>query len=487
MNLDLLVRASVLTAAMVLISQPAAAQNRAGSVFAQIFNVGGADEITQGQQGISGSIGCGNGPPNDDEFNPDSLFQSDGDIYDFCNNLTVRPEWGDAIAADPNGSVQRMQAGYAPDELFMQTDQASALASIQINNVSQRIAQIRLARRGLEDLGGYALERGKGMGPAVGAANAASARGPYAPESILQAGDFAAALQRGFSSGDGFLGIEGLSVFLNGEYTRLDAANSATEVGSEGNGGGFTLGIDKQLGESAYLGLAFGYSYLATDFNRGFGESELHDLTFSTYGSMFFGEYFYVDGVVSGSILLFDQKRSVPTGLGGVFSDLESKPEGWNVTADVGMGGEFSLKPVDLNPYLRAAVSQTEIGGFEESGSSLALDIDDQNNTSVTLSPGLSISLPVSTSFGVVSPYVRGEYVHEFGDQADDVRGNLRLIPGASFRLTPNKTDEDYGRAGGGVTTTLGHGVSVFADYDVLLGFSNLVVHTATIGGRLQF
>lgn len=487
MKLHPLVRTSAIAAVAALLSQPSAAQERAGSVFLQIFNVGGVDETLGNQSGLSGSIGCGNGAPNDSE-NPTSLFASDGDIFTFCGNLTTAPEWdtqdsrGEAAAPE---AITRMEEALAPTQGFMQTDQAAALAGLQIDNVTQRIAQIRLTRRGLEDLGGFAFERSEEPEWVLGLADA---RGLRAPESSLAPGAFAAALERGFSSGDGLLGIEGLAAFFNGEYTRIDASESSNEAGSEGNGGGFTLGLDKQLGEKAFLGLAFGYSYLATDFDHDFGDSNLNDITFSSYGSVFFGEHVYLDGILSGSILLFDQERKVPSGvMDQPDFEIESDPEGWNITGDLGVGGEFSLKPFDLNPYLRVAVSQTEVDSYDEHGSSLALDIDEQENTSVTLTPGLSVSLPVSTSFGVVSPYVRGEYVHEFGDQADDIRGNLSLIPDASFELTPNNTDEDYAHAGAGVATTLGKGISVFADYDVLLAFSDLVVHKATIGGRFEF
>jgi len=506
MKTRLLLCSSVVVATALLLPMTAAAQQRAGEVFLQVFNVGGTAETLTTQNGFAGSLGCGaTGPGGGDRGGADLIsvlnaaldtpnFDDSAvpvaerrELFRFCDDLTqnaLAGGWDAEVAAV--SEVELMQEGLAPDELFMQTDQAAALATLQITNVSQRIAQIRLARRGLGSLSGYALERNETAQPILALGDPFDPRARERQAMGAEAA-FAAGLHRGFSSGDGFLGVEGLSAFVNGQYTRLDQSNSSHEVGSDGNGGGFTLGIDKQLGENAFLGLAFGYSRLETDYNHNFGNSDLDDFTFSLYGSNFFNEQLYVDGIISGSVLDFDQTRKVPAAFGPSYNHLNSSPDGWNVTGDFGFGGEFELSPVDLNPYLRFAVSHTRVDSFNENGSTLALSLGSQDSTSVTLSPGLSVALPLSTSIGVVSPYVRAEYVHEFGDQADNIRGNLALVPEAGFKLKPTGTSRDYGNVGGGATLTLANGLSAFADYNAVVGYSHLVVHKATLGGRLAF
>ena len=278
MKFRLLALTSAIGAASALLAQPAAAQSHASSVFLQLLNVDGPATTLGSQNGQGqGSVGCGSGTGDTMAELDTSSHQ---DLYHFCSNLTKNSAagWFNDQSASPTGGVQRMEAGLAPDEAFMQTDQAAALATLQVNNVSQRLTQIRLVRSGLGDLGGYAFERGQPAEPGLAMTDPG---GLQAPQSDVPGPAFAAALHRGFSAGDSFLGIEGLSAFINGEYTRLDASNSSHEVGSDGNGGGFTLGIDKQLGKSGFLGLAAGYSYLSTDFNHDFGDSSLNDVTFS--------------------------------------------------------------------------------------------------------------------------------------------------------------------------------------------------------------
>lgn len=501
----------IAAAASLLISAAANAQSAAGQVFLQVFNVGSPEEsVGQGGQpfgGIIGSVGCGGtGPGGGDNGGADLIavlnqaldtpgfddsavpLEQRRDLFRFCDNLTANDGLGTMGWDNQNGSGGEnfsQQEGLAPDQLFSQTDQSASLTRIQVNNVAMRVKQMRLARRGLEDLGSYAFTRGDDETQSL-----QDSFGLHETQNVNDGEIFAQALKRGFSAGDGLFGIEGLSAFVNGEYTHVDADSSSREVGSDSDGGGFTVGMDKQLGENAFAGLAFGYSRLDTDYDHNLGDADLDDYTFSAYGSVFFDERFYADGIVTGSILRFDQTRKIPAALGPGFKDLDSEPDGWNITTDMGLGGEFKLEqlgPVELNPYLRVAVAYTDIDGFSEDGSSLALKVRSQDNTSVTSTLGMSTSLPLSTSFGVVAPYLRGEYVHEYNDQADNLRGNLAIVPQAGFKIRPNSTDRDYGTAGAGVAATFGEGLSAFADYDVLLGFSNLVVHQVTAGGRIEF
>jgi outer membrane autotransporter protein len=117
----------------------------------------------------------------------------------------------------------------------------------------------------------------------------------------------------------------------------------------------------------------------------------------------------------------------------------------------------------------------------------MALTVDDQDSTSITSTIGLSVALPISTGFGVVSPYLRGEYLHEYQDQGTEITGNLRVNPLESFRLRPNSIDRNYFGAGGGMTLALGEGISAFVDYHIVLGYQDLVAQQATLGGRLEF
>ncbi len=137
-----------------------------------------------------------------------------------------------------------------------------------------------------------------------------------------------------------------------------------------------------------------------------------------------------------------------------------------------------------LNPYARLGVYHTDIENFREHGGdgSMSLEFDGQDVTSLPLTLGGSVVYSISTSRGIIAPYLCVEYLCEFLDQAADAKGFLSVIPGARFKIEPNSTDRDYGTVGAGLSMTLRCGWSGYVDYDALVGYSHLDSHTATFG-----
>jgi outer membrane autotransporter protein len=142
-----------------------------------------------------------------------------------------------------------------------------------------------------------------------------------------------------------------------------------------------------------------------------------------------------------------------------------------------------------FNPYALFHVLRTKVDGYVEKGGdgTMSLTIDDQEVTSVTGTLGLSVSRNFSVKTGVLSPYIRGEYVHEFNDQADSVRGYLTIIPQANFTLRPNDVDRHYSKVGAGLVSTFRDGLSGFVDANLLVGFRDLDAWGITAGLRKEF
>jgi outer membrane autotransporter protein len=204
----------------------------------------------------------------------------------------------------------------------------------------------------------------------------------------------------------------------------------------------------------------------------------------------FITDALYLDFILRGSILRFDQQKVVPTfDAGNQFADRISDPNGWTLSGDFGLGYDYGWKQWIVNPYARLRVYHTRVDAFTESGGdgTLNLHLDEQRVTSVPLTLGATISRNFSTRFGVIAPYVRGQYLHEFNDQAAELSGFLTVLPEARFQLRPNNTDRNYGTLGAGGALTLPRGWSGFADYDVLLGFTDFMTHTVTLGVRRAF
>jgi len=491
---------------------PASAQQRAGALFNQLFNVGGVGARGGSDDG-NGSTGCGGGSGGrlstalnsslgaigGTGFDSDQAIGARRDLWRFCDNMTDNVFGGSGSWTPPviTPDAERDQnAGFAPAELFEQTNVAQSLGRWHGQNVALRIQQLRVAMR-------------SGETPAE--VRVAHARGRTVPLVTLselvadeRSGFFdlearrEAANQR-FMSGLGglslgsttdWMGVEGLGWWGNVRYHRMNADTTLDQRGGTTNGGGVTVGADYKLSDRSFVGGAFGYSGFSTEFDFGLGDSSTSDYSFMAFGSHFFGDRFYVDGLLRGAYTSFDQTRLVPVFDGGpAFLPRTSEPSGGSVTVDAGAGMDWSRDAWRVNPYVRLRVTWSRFGAFDEQGGdgSLNLHVNDQDVTSVPITLGTSASYNLSTGLGVVSPYVRVQYLHEFNDQVPLVEGFLLAIPNARFALPPNAVDRDYLQVGGGTTLALAGGWSGYLDYDALVAYTALTTHTLTLGARREF
>lgn len=507
----------MLAAAVFLIAPGGAlAQTASGQIFNQVFNVGGAGNSGPNNDG-QGSVGCGGGGGGQlsdalnatvgsigGRFDSNQPVSARRDLWRFCDNMTDTQfgagSWTTFVV---NQNVALGQnTGFAPAELFEQSDVMQSLGRWQSQNIGIRIQQLRLAmREGAID-------------PEV-----AIAKQQSRPEAGITLPGLIEEQRTGFfdldarfdtaqralmndlqnislSSTENLFDVEGLGYFANGRYYRLDADGTAQQLGSTTNGGGFTLGVDYRFDQNTFIGGAFGYSHFSTDFDFNLGNSTTNDYAFMAFGNHYFsglpwvGDMLYVDGTIRGAYTSFDQTKIVPVVDGGpAFTPRTSDPSGGSFSVDAGVGLDWNRAAWRVNPYTRLRVTYTTIGAFTEVGGdgTLNLSIQDQSVTSVPLTLGTSVGYGISTGKGVVTPYVRFEYLHEFNDQLPALTGNLIALPGAVFTLPPGTIDRNYVQVGGGATMALAGGWSGFVDYDILLAYTALTTQTVTAGVRRDF
>jgi outer membrane autotransporter protein len=160
------------------------------------------------------------------------------------------------------------------------------------------------------------------------------------------------------------------------------------------------------------------------------------------------------------------------------------------------IGYQYTLYGVELQPVARLRYLAAEIDGFTETGAGgLNLTYDDQDVESFTTRVGLQASYAVDTSVGVLVPYVRGEYVHEFLNDDDGAQVHYAADPffatnpaGSSvFVITTEEPDRNYGDLGAGVALTLPNGWVTFLDYAAVVGFADFAIHTVAAGFRRDF
>ncbi len=417
--------------------------------------------------------------------------------FRFCDSLTGTGAngWTGDSAAIPQESYDRMASFIAPDEVFAQMDNANAAFDLQTGNVARRLSLVRLARRGDRRRDVAIARRAAGQD-----ANALAARGPLAIGQEDQAEQILLGLQNGINAGDGTEG-SGAGFFLNGRINVVEGDGNANERGSDGFGGGFTIGDDTPIGDELFAGAALGYTHIDTHYNGIGSQSSLDAITLTGFGAFYPTDALYIDGSGTLSWLGFKTENELLLLDGGPDAGtLEGNANGVSLGFDVGTGYEIdvaelfdaeSLAGLVFEPTGRFSVLYTYIEDYDQDGAadpSADVFIDEQETWSVTFNFGFRTEYPISTRFGVLTPYFRAAYVVEANDENDDIQiGLAALGSNNTVKLKAQATDTHYGNFGLGVAATLGQGLSQFVDYDVIAGHDNVTIHQVTAGLRLEY
>jgi outer membrane autotransporter protein len=161
--------------------------------------------------------------------------------------------------------------------------------------------------------------------------------------------------------------------------------------------------------------------------------------------------------------------------------------------ANVGGGYAFHWRGFSVEPYLNAQYVHTQIAQFtEHDGNGFDINVGSQSDPSLTLSPGLRLQQVFTPPFGVIVPYVYGEFRHEFEQSTRDIQSTYAAAGAAGggaadFALPTDSPTRNYYLVGGGLTLVFKHGVQGFAQYVRVLQLANYSDYVASGGIRIEF
>ena len=307
---------------------------------------------------------------------------------------------------------------------------------------------------------------------------------------------------RGGGASADYAGSGRWGVFLNGNFGLGDKDSTARESGFDLNSYGVTGGVDYKLTVQSIVGLAVGYTTQDVDLDRNGGKVDTDGVSVSLYGGYYPSAQSYVNAIVSYAASNHDQERTVayqiaalPGGTTTVNQRALSETDSNEIAGSVEAGYDFYRDRWVLTPYGRFNVAHTEIDGFTERmssptapGSGLALQIDEQDFTSITAAIGGRVATAIATNSFDLFPQAGVEYVHEFDNDNEDTTG--RLVDdrsGSTFLLPTDEPDRNYGNVSAGLTADFRNGWTAHALYQGLIGYSDLNVHAFEIGARLDF
>jgi len=294
--------------------------------------------------------------------------------------------------------------------------------------------------------------------------------------------------QSGGSAADWHVGKLGL--FISGDATLADRDATANESGNDTTTLGLTLGADWRFSPAFIAGLAFTYSNGDTDFDAGAG-----DLDTQSYGGLLYASFapnaiIYIDAYAGYAVQDYDGTRNIAFVAGGtpVAASANSDTSGDEWTFGASIAADFGLGGWTLGPHAQIDYSRTEVDAYSESGGAgFAIAFGDQTIKSLQSVLGAHASYAISTGWGVVVPYGRLDWVHEFEDDSRSVPASFVQATAVPFVVLTDEADRDFGRLSVGASALWPGGWAAFADYQYQFAHSFLTEHKFTVGLRKEF
>ena len=313
---------------------------------------------------------------------------------------------------------------------------------------------------------------------------------------------------RGGGAGGASMDLGGkLGAFFSTDLMFVDKDGTSREDAFEIDAGyKLTGGIDYKFSDSLVGGIALSYGSSEIEFDATSTVASGSSIDSDSIIASVFGTYYsgnvYVDGIFSYGWNEFDTERriayasggtpaggSVPAG-GPIDRTATADPDGESISASLGAGYTFTRNALSYGPYGRITYSHQSVDEYTESGAQgLNLRVLDQEYDSLTTTLGFQLSYASSQSFGVLTPYARGEWIHEFANDSQNLKSEYIHAPGATVFLV-NETDDpdrDYVGLAAGLSAVFKNGVQAFVQGETTLGLEDIDAYYISGGLRLEF
>jgi outer membrane lipase/esterase len=291
----------------------------------------------------------------------------------------------------------------------------------------------------------------------------------------------------------------GLSFFVTFDSGQLGRAASGYESGFETGRRGVLVGMDRFLSEGAVMGVAGRYAGMDTDFDDAAGTLDSSEWGVLVYENLTLGADSYLASYFSWGRLSYESTRAVryslvvdaglPTERVVDISTLATaETDGSQFTAGTALSHDIVLGMLTLSSSCGMDYVDTGIDAYSEADSrGLALAYESQSIRSLTSNLGLGLSTALSRDWGVLTPELVGEFIHEFEDDSRVI--TTRFVQDSNrypLLVRTQGPDRDYFRVGGSVSAIMPNGFVLFADYSGMLGHAWLEDQSLSLGMRLE-
>ena len=256
-------------------------------------------------------------------------------------------------------------------------------------------------------------------------------------------------------------------------------------------------GMDLRLATNSILGIALSYNDTNADINSLGNDNTFSSsgLTYILYWNQTFNDS-YINFTYSTGKQDLSAERSVPAidfqnaQLIG-YAALKSATTAKNTTMDLTIGHENNFGSFNFTHYGKLSYQTNSFDAYNESGNSpLILHIDDDAIESLRASIGMHLSHVDSFGFGVVTEFLKIEWLHESKNKSRNIEAYYVYDPFAdkSIFATPTEDpDRDFYLLSAGFTSVLPNGIQAFLSYENIQQLDRFTSHNIIIGGRLEF
>ena len=243
---------------------------------------------------------------------------------------------------------------------------------------------------------------------------------------------------------------EGFSGFVSGGVfgSRDGTAREVVDGGQTGSY--FGLGIERELDVGTSFGMAVGYA----DGREmgGNGLMNVRTTQVAAYGAHDLGNGVYVGGVASMDDVDLDTQRAGFDGLVDQRLFGASEMKRYAVNAELGINLAVS-EGLTLTPRTQLGYERTNLAGYTEQGSQVALRMDALSMESVTARTGFKLAGSHATLDGwSVVPSLRADYVRRMRGGNDGMTVRFAMADSVAIALPLAHGDTDWAEIKGGVT-----------------------------------
>ncbi|MES9970575.1 MAG: choice-of-anchor D domain-containing protein [Candidatus Thiodiazotropha sp.] len=395
-------------------------------------------------------------------------------LQEDCNAVV-----GAAIDGDINTQVALFQV--SPETATKANTTSRQGGETQIRNLGTRISALRAGARGLSF---------KGLDLHI-------------DEQVLPIELIAKAYQEtarrgGGASADNPLLASRLGIFITGDIATGERDETELESGLDFDTAGITIGADYRITNQFILGGAVGFSDTEAELENDAGNLDTQGISLSLFGTYYSPQNYFVDFSATIGANDFDQKRSIVYTLDSlvdVSQNLKADYDGDMVSLFIGSGYDFNRGPWSFGPRADLEYIKSDVDGFTEevsdptaAGGGWATRVDETDQRWLTLNLGGKVSYTHSTDWGVLIPYARLDWLHEFEDDSQIITAYFVEDPaGLGIDIQTDDPDRDYLRLRFGTSAQFRNGVAGFIDFGTILSHSEWTAHTISAGVRMEF